>query len=117
MSVQQGSNSNVLPDVCIICKRKTSYIRDKVCFAKGCYFSQFKTITSHNAVLDVIIFFVKLLFRARTRKTSQDKMHQEAETIDCGRLRETAESKNDESIVIHIRDKDCVAIEVKYHNR
>ena len=25
LSVQQGSNSNVLPDVCIICKRKTSY--------------------------------------------------------------------------------------------
>ena len=63
LSVQQGSNSNVLPDVCIICKRKTSYIKDKVCFAKGCYFSQFKTTTSHSAVLDVIIFFVKLLFR------------------------------------------------------
>lgn len=43
-------------------------------------------------------------------------MHQ-AETIDCGRLQEAAESKNDESILIHIRDKDCVAIEVKYHNQ
>ena len=30
---------------------------------------------------------------------------------------EAAESKNDESILINIRDKDCVAIEVKYHNR
>ena len=61
LSVEQGSNSNVLPDVCIICKRKT-YIRDKVYFAKGCYFFQFKTTTLHSAVLDVIIFFVKLLF-------------------------------------------------------
>lgn len=43
-------------------------------------------------------------------------MHQ-AETIDCGRLREAAERKNDEAILIHIRGKDCVAIEVKYHNR
>ena len=29
----QGSNRNVLPDVCIICKRKISYIRDKVSFS------------------------------------------------------------------------------------
>ena len=43
-------------------------------------------------------------------------MHQ-AETIDCCRLREAATRKNDESISIHIRGKDCVAIEVKYHNR
>ena len=43
-------------------------------------------------------------------------MHQ-GETIDCGRLREAAERKKDEAILIHIRGKDCVAIEVKYHNR
>lgn len=30
VSGQQRSNRNVLPDVCIICKRKISYIRDKV---------------------------------------------------------------------------------------
>jgi hypothetical protein len=28
-----------------------------------------------------------------------------------------AERKTDEAILIHIRGKDCVAIEVKYHNR
>ena len=32
MSEQQRSNRNVLPDICIICKRKTSFIRDKVSF-------------------------------------------------------------------------------------
>jgi hypothetical protein len=32
MSEQQQSNRNFLPDICIICKRKTSYIRDKVSF-------------------------------------------------------------------------------------
>lgn len=38
-----------------------------------------------------------------------------AETYDGGLLREAAEKKNDESILTHIRGKDCVAIEVKYH--
>jgi len=35
--------------------------------------------------------------------------------IILGLLREAAEMKSDESILRHIRDKDCVAIEVKYH--
>jgi hypothetical protein len=38
------------------------------------------------------------------------------ETIDGGRLREAAEAKNDEGILLHIRGKDCVAAEVRYHN-
>ena len=40
-----------------------------------------------------------------------------AETIDGGRLREAATRKGDESIILHIADKDCVALEVKYHKR
>ena len=39
----------------------------------------------------------------------------QCETIDAGKLREAAEMKNDENILIHIKDKDCVAIEVCYH--
>ena len=40
-----------------------------------------------------------------------------AETIDAGLLREAAKRKNDERILLKIRDKDCVAIEVKYHRQ
>ena len=40
-----------------------------------------------------------------------------AETIDEGRLREAATRKGDESIILHIAHKDCVALEVKYHRR
>ncbi|XP_041360288.1 uncharacterized protein LOC121376477 [Gigantopelta aegis] len=38
-----------------------------------------------------------------------------AETESAGQLREAATQKCDETILLHIRDKDCVAIEVKYH--
>ena len=39
----------------------------------------------------------------------------QCETIDAGKLQKAAEKKNDENILIHIKDKDCVAIEVCYH--
>ena len=39
----------------------------------------------------------------------------QCDTIDAGKLREAAEKKRDENILIHIRDKDCVAIEVCYY--
>ncbi|XP_013419887.1 uncharacterized protein LOC106180450 isoform X1 [Lingula anatina] len=39
-----------------------------------------------------------------------------AETLDGGSLRKTAERKKDESILMHIRDKDCAAIGVRYHH-
>ena len=32
-------------------------------------------------------------------------------------MREAAKRKNDQKILIHIEDKDCVALEVKYHRR
>jgi hypothetical protein len=38
-----------------------------------------------------------------------------AETIDAGLLRTAAERKNDEQILVQIRGKDCVALEVRYH--
>lgn len=40
-----------------------------------------------------------------------------AQTVDDGQLRKAATLKEDESILLHIRGKDCVALEVKYHNR
>jgi hypothetical protein len=38
-----------------------------------------------------------------------------AETIDAGLLRTAAERRNDERILVQIREKDCVALEVRYH--
>ena len=38
-----------------------------------------------------------------------------AETIDADLLRTAAERKNDERILVQIRGKDCVALEVCYH--
>ena len=38
-----------------------------------------------------------------------------AETIDAGLLRTATERKNDEWILVQIRGKDCVALEVRYH--
>ena len=38
-----------------------------------------------------------------------------AETLDAGKLKEAAEFKQDEDLLIEIRDRDCVALEVKYH--
>ena len=40
-----------------------------------------------------------------------------AQTITAGRIQQAAELKNDESVLVHIRGKDCVAIEVRYHRK
>ncbi len=40
-----------------------------------------------------------------------------AETIDGGKLREAAIKKNDDRMLLHILNKDCVAVEAKYHRR
>ena len=40
-----------------------------------------------------------------------------AQTLSAGLLQKAAEQKNDEDILVHIRGKDCVAIEARYHNR
>ena len=37
--------------------------------------------------------------------------------MDGGKLREAATKKNDDRILLHILNKDCVAVEVKYHRR
>ena len=40
-----------------------------------------------------------------------------AETVDGGKLRETATKKDDQSILLQIANKDIVTLEVKYHKR
>ena len=52
----------------------------------------------------------------RTRKRIQDKLVS-AETVDGGKLREAATRKEDQRILVHILDKDCIALEVKYHQK
>jgi hypothetical protein len=37
--------------------------------------------------------------------------------VTAGRLEKAALLRNDESILIHIRGRDCVAIEARYHKR
>ncbi|KAM9751519.1 uncharacterized protein ACNS7B_008348 isoform 2-T2 [Menidia menidia] len=66
-------SSAILPEICLICKRKNNFI-------------------------------------TKQGKRVKDKLAK-AETANCGRLRDAAELKHDESILMHIRDKDCVAVE------
>eukprot|EP00795_Rhopilema_esculentum_P003902 gene3902-15218_t len=49
-----------------------------------------------------------------TKKRKLDNLVS-AETLDGGKLRAAAIAKRDERILIQIEDKDCVALEVKYH--
>ena len=52
----------------------------------------------------------------RTRKRTQDKLVS-AETVDGGKLREAATRKEGQRILVNIQDKDCIALEVKYHQK
>ncbi|XP_061879620.1 uncharacterized protein LOC133631434 [Entelurus aequoreus] len=47
-------------------------------------------------------------------KRQRDQLTQ-AETVSAGQLLKAAEIKKDAAILLHINDKDCVAIEVRYH--
>ncbi|XDV11366.1 hypothetical protein PO909_000329 [Leuciscus waleckii] len=74
-----------------------------------------KPSTSQH-VLPKLCIICKMLDRFITinRKRQLDKLVQ-SETENAGLLREAAEMKSDESILTHIRGKDCIAIEVRYH--
>lgn len=47
-------------------------------------------------------------------KRLKDHLSQ-AETLFAGQLLKAAEMKEDTSILVHIQDKDCVSLEVRYH--
>ena len=59
--------------------------------------------------------FVHLILQ-ESRKRKLDKPVN-AETLDGGQLRKAANLKNVEIILLEIRGKDCVALEVKYHQQ
>ena len=40
-----------------------------------------------------------------------------AQTLTAGVLQKAAELRNDDSILVHIRGRDCVAIEARYHKK
>ena len=56
-----------------------------------------------------------LLFQATKKRVRQDLSL--AQTLTAGVLEDAANVRNDESILIHIRGKDCVALEARYHKR
>ncbi|XP_056267295.1 uncharacterized protein LOC130191667 [Pseudoliparis swirei] len=53
-------------------------------------------------------------FVNRAGKRQRDTLSK-AETLTAGQLQKAAELKEDQSILLHIKDKDCVALEVQYH--
>ncbi|GAA6102814.1 uncharacterized protein LOC107704663 [Tachysurus ichikawai] len=57
-----------------------------------------------------------LKFKMLTKTSKQQKDHlSQAETLCAGQLLKAAEMKEDTSILVHIQDKDCVSLEVRYH--
>ncbi|XP_065062403.1 uncharacterized protein LOC135689181 [Rhopilema esculentum] len=58
---------------------------------------------------------VRLNFFSQKTKTRKLDKLVSAEALDGGKLREAAKRKNDQKILIHIEDKDCVALEFKNH--
>ena len=50
-------------------------------------------------------------------KNALSKSYSLAQTLTAGVLEQAALMRNDESILVHIRGQDCVAIEARYHRR
>ncbi|XP_056280542.1 uncharacterized protein LOC130200347 [Pseudoliparis swirei] len=61
-----------------------------------------------------IICQKKEKFVNRAGKRQRDTLSK-AETLTAGQLQKAAELKEDQSILLHIQDKDCVALDVQYH--
>ncbi|XP_056281456.1 uncharacterized protein LOC130200907 [Pseudoliparis swirei] len=61
-----------------------------------------------------IICQKKEKFVNRAGKRQRDTLSK-AETLTAGQLQKAAELKEDQSILLHIQDKDCVALEVQDH--
>ena len=61
-------------------------------------------------------FLISFLLGQATKKRVRQDLSL-AQTLTAGVLEEVAKISNDESILIHIRGKDCVALEARYHKR
>ena len=67
------------------------------------------------------ISIIDIGVKTRTsRNVSKKRVKQElsvAQTLNAGILEKSASIRKDESILVHIEGRDCVAIEVQYHER
>ncbi|KAJ4942764.1 hypothetical protein JOQ06_005278, partial [Pogonophryne albipinna] len=54
----------------------------------------------------------KMIIKAGKRQRDQLC---KTETLSAGKLQKAAEKKDDQSVLLHIKDKDCVALEVRYN--
>ena len=70
-----------------------------------------RSLTCHTCVDCYGIVFINFSQTSGKRKRMPLVL---CETENGGMLREAAVAKNDEKILLKIRDKDCVAIEVRY---
>ncbi|XP_076867112.1 uncharacterized protein LOC143518500 [Brachyhypopomus gauderio] len=73
-------------------------------------------ISSSGPVLPAICIICKKGYKfvvagGRRQKEALTK----TKTLNAGKLQEAAEVKDDQSILIHIKDRDCVALQVQYH--
>ncbi|KAL1268455.1 hypothetical protein QQF64_033818 [Cirrhinus molitorella] len=67
-------------------------------------------------VLPALCIICKKMDKYITVAGKRQKDHlTQAETLSAGQLLKAAEMKADTSILVHIRDKDCVSLEVRYH--
>ncbi|XP_016363138.1 uncharacterized protein LOC107704663 [Sinocyclocheilus anshuiensis] len=62
------------------------------------------------------VSYSALKFKMLTKTSKRQKDHlSQAEILSAGQLLKAAEMKEDTSILVHIQDKDCVSLEVRYH--
>ncbi|XP_061896338.1 uncharacterized protein LOC133645515 [Entelurus aequoreus] len=73
-------------------------------------------VGSAGPVLPAIWIICKKTDKRVTVGSKRQKDHlSQAETLSAGQLRNAARIKQDSSILLHIEDRDCVAMEVRYH--
>ena len=73
-------------------------------------------VTALSQIGRLFIFLISFFLRQATKKRVRQDLSL-AQTLTAGILEEAAKIRNDESILIHIRGRDCVALEARYHKR
>uniref|UniRef100_A0A1A7XAZ1 Uncharacterized protein n=1 Tax=Iconisemion striatum TaxID=60296 RepID=A0A1A7XAZ1_9TELE len=74
------------------------------------------SIPFSGPVLPAVCIICKKAEKYITVHAKRQKAHLvQAQTSSAGRLQKAAEIKQDDSILLHIKDKDCVSLGVRYH--
>ncbi|KAI4825615.1 hypothetical protein KUCAC02_021295 [Chaenocephalus aceratus] len=73
-------------------------------------------ITGSGPVLPALCIICKMKDKMiiKAGKRQRDQLCK-TETLSAGKLQKAAEKKDVQSVLLHIKDKDCVALEVRYH--